>query len=94
MKSKIVDRECYTELVQAATVSIQDMVMTNIVKTEDIIYNAIMSAYGNNMIDYNTKIFFEKWHNEALKNNSVFDFYKVFMRQVQWSRETFLSVLN
>jgi hypothetical protein len=94
MTKRIVDKQCYTELIHAATVSIQDMVMANNVKTEDVIYNAIMAAYEQGMIDEQSRLFFENNHTEAIKNPSVNRFYVAFMRQVQWSKETFLSVLN
>jgi len=94
MTKRIVDKSCYMELVQPATVGIQDMVMANNVKTEDVIYNAIISTYNHGLIDYDTMLFFENNQNEALKNKDVLDLYTAYMRQVQWSKETFLSVLN
>jgi hypothetical protein len=94
MKQIIIDNECYDEVIEAVTVCIQDMVKVNSIKTEDVIYNAIIAAYEQGMIDEQTRLFFENNHIEAIKNPSVNRFYVAFMRQVQWSKETFLSVLN
>jgi hypothetical protein len=94
MMGTIVDKKCLTELIQSATVTVQDIVMANSVKEEDVLFNAINSAYDNNLLDYHTMEFYQNNHTEALKDKGVLNFYTVFMRQVQWSKEVFLSALN
>lgn len=94
MMGTIVDKKCLTELIQSATVTVQDVIMANSVNEQDVIFNAIYSTYENKLIDYHTMEFYQKNHNEALKDKNVLNFYTVYMRQVQWSKEVFLSALN
>lgn len=90
----IVDKSCAIELLQNATVTIQDVVMANSVKKEDVIFNAIKSTFEDGLIDYNTYRFYCEHHDEALHDVHVMRFYSAYMRQIQWSKEIFLSVLN